>query len=438
MYPSKYLKAWSLVEKPGYLLLYSTKKGSVAMLEQEEYARFIAGRLSAELIDPLTELGMLVTDPARERQEVYAMLPEINRLNPNLNISVIVNLDCNFNCRYCYEGSLKDRIYMSQETVGQLVEFIKGRLRPGIKKVALDFYGGEPLLSLNLIKELSARLQTMLAERGVAYTFSLVTNGSLLTRKTVAELVALGLIGAKVTIDGPPANHNLFRPFKNGTASFELIVKNITDCCDLLKLAVNGNFTRDNYHSFPELLDILAAQGLSPYRLHQVTFHPVMQVSDRFSSPEFTGGCAAISEPWLTGASLYLHKEILRRGYQTHKITPSPCMVDLDEALVINHDGGIFKCVSMIGHDDYKVGDIRQGVADYAATYHLDHWRRHDQCCDCKYLPLCFGGCRYMKFQRDGEMAGVDCQRSYWDATLETLIRQQVNQGQSTGSAALC
>ena len=104
-----------------------------------------------------------------------------------------------------------------------------------------------------------------------------------------------------------------------------------------------------------------------------------MQVSDRLSSPEFTGGCAAISEPWLTGASLYLQKEILHRGYQTHKITPSPCMVDVEDALVVNHDGGIFKCVSMIGHDEYKIGDIWNGVNNYARSYHLDHWQRHDQ-----------------------------------------------------------
>ncbi len=425
---SRYLKTFTYPADPDYLLLYSTRKSSLALLPREDFVRLEQGEIIEECQESLVGLGMLVDDLEREKQQVLNMISEINQLDPGVNVSVILGLACNFNCTYCYEGSQKSARAMQGTTVARLVDFLKTRLtKAGKEKLVLDFYGGEPLLYVEIIKSICAPLKEFCQGQGIQFNFSLTTNGSLLSRETVKELLPYGLYGAKVTVDGPPSLHNVMRPFKNGAPSFDTIIANLKECCDLVKIGFGGNYTSDNYIKIPELLEIAEQEGLTPERLGNVQFHPVIQTGDKFANPEFTGGCVSVNEPWLVEAARLVRQETLKRGYKTPKMAPSLCMVDLDDALTINHDGGIYKCVAMIGHQQYRVGDIWSGIKDFSDSHCLGHWQKEERCRDCVYLPLCFGGCRYMEFQRSGNMEKVDCQKEFLDATLEEMLLQDVS-----------
>jgi uncharacterized protein len=71
------------------------------------------------------------------------------------------------------------------------------------------------------------------------------------------------------------------------------------------------------------------------------------------------------------------------------------------------------------------IGTLAAGIGDYAVSHNLDVWKK-DECLDCAYLPLCFGGCRFLKLLRDGTIDDVDCRKAYLDETLESLIRQDL------------
>ncbi|MDA8165510.1 MAG: geopeptide radical SAM maturase [Desulfobacteraceae bacterium] len=428
MKPSPYLHCFPCPDRPGYRILYSARKASLLLLEEELASRAAQGEeLPPEATTTLSRLGLVVADPEAEREAGRNLLADINRENPSLNVAVILTLACNFACRYCYEGNLKEQPRpMIGETAARLVEFLKERFAPGKKNLVLHFYGGEPLLATERIKEIAAPLQQFAQQKGANFGFSLVTNGSLLTPPIIEELKPFGLRIAKITLDGPADVHDRSRPFKSGEGSFETILGNVADCCGLVGIGIQGNYTRENYQRFPELLDLLMERGVTPDKLLQVGFGPVLQTRDQFTLADFHDGCCSANEPWLVEASIMLREEILKRGYPAPKITPSPCMVDVDHAFTVHVDGGIYQCLSFIGHREYQTGDIWQGVRDYREIYNLDHWRRHEECRDCSYLPLCFGGCRYMEFQRHGAIKGVNCQKEYWDAALGKLIQQSV------------
>lgn len=423
---SQYLKIFPHPEKEGCRLLYSTKKAALVLLPAEVVNKLSRGVFPVEHADKLIKLGILVPDHQKEKAEVFDYLQEVNRHNTGLDIAVILGLDCNFACTYCYEGSMKGKHTMSQDTAEQVVAFIQKHYVPGKKRMVLDFYGGEPLLYTEQIKYIAKHLKSFVEQRNGAFRFSLVTNGSLLTRKRVEELVPLGLSGAKITVDGPAAIHNQCRPFKSGRPSFDAIMQNVQDCHKIVKIGLGGNFTSENYQDFPALLDYMEELGLIPRDLGMVQFAPVLQTTDQYVNPEFTGGCLSSSEPWVAEATLMLREEVLKRGYKTPKLGPSPCMVDINDSLVVHFDGRIFKCVAMIGHDEFAVGDVWNGIRNYAETYHTKHWKHNDACRECVYLPMCFGGCRNMELQRSGSMAKVDCWREFYDAILEETIKQDV------------
>jgi uncharacterized protein len=426
---SGYLKSYPLPERPGQWLLYSTRKASMAIVPEQTFLHLRENRteqVPGQIISTLTDLDMLVSDPEQEKRDVLNMLPEINEANTILRISVVPGLACNFACPYCYEGKMKANRTMSDKVVEQLIAFVRQRFMPETTKLNLDFYGGEPLLYTGIIKQLASELRPFAEKQGAEFRFALVSNGSLLTPEIAEDLKKYGLYGVKVTVDGPARHHNRSRPFKSGKESFGIILENIEACCEITEININGNFTQDNYRDFPELLDHLRERGLGPEKIPNITFHPAMSIDDAVVGQEFTSGCATSSEPWLAEASLFLRDSLLQRGYKVPKMTPSPCMVDIEQAVMVNYDGTIYKCPGLIGHDEFAVGDIFSGIKDYSQSHHLDNWRIAPECQDCTYLPLCFGGCRFMQYQRTGSMAGVDCQKDFLDRTLHTLLLQQI------------
>jgi uncharacterized protein len=260
------------------------------------------------------------------------------------------------------------------------------------------------------------------------YVFSLVTNGVLLTPQTVKRLQPLGLRSAKVTLDGPKEVHDAFRPFKGGAGSFDTILRNVDDVSGLIRIQIGGNYTQDNYRKFPRLLDLLIERGLGPARIAAVKFDPVVNESSEFALPDFHDGCDSMDEPWVAGASLLLREEVLKRGYQTPKIMPSPCLMEHDDSFVVNHDGVLYKCPGLIGRQDCRTGDLLSGHGECRASHGLDDWK-NDECLACAYLPLCFGGCKYLKLVRENSMRGVNCQKKYFDRVLAELVAQDIRHG---------
>lgn len=422
---SKYIKIYPYAEKPGYLLYYSTLKASISLLK-ESILKSIADRtLSPTNQETLTRLGLIVNNRIEEKESILNYLDTMNSKNSYSNFIVVMNLDCNLSCLYCYEGTMKGKLYMSRKTADSLVDFIIRSLPPNKRNLNIDFYGGEPLLSVEIIEHISRRLKIFTIERDIKFTFTLVTNGTLLTRKVAEELASLGLKSVKITLDGLKENHNNYRPYKAGTGSFDVIVRNIKDVCEITKVGIGGNFNRENYKKFSLLLDYLINIGLTPDKISNIKFDPIMKPDVNLSPIDFRDGCESINEPWLAEAGFMLRDEILKRGFNTPRIIPAPCMIDIRDDYVINYDGSIYKCPGLIGRKDFEVWDLKSDIKDFSKSHNLDSWK-NETCLDCEYLPLCFGGCRYMKLLRDGNIYGVDCKKEYLDATLETFIKQDI------------
>ena len=341
---------------------------------------------------------------------------------------VVVNLDCNLACRYCFEGVRKGKHYLSDEVAARFVDFVKTRDYTNKDEIKIAFYGGEPLLSVDRIASISEQIKTFAEGRGMRYVFSLVTNGVLLTPQTVKRLQPLGLRSAKVTLDGPKEVHDAFRPFKGGAGSFDTILRNVDKVADRIRIQIGGNYTQDNYRKFPRLLDLLIERGLGPARIAAVKFDPVVNESSEFALPDFRDGCDSMDEPWVAGASLLLREEVLKRGYQTPKIMPSPCLMEHDDSFVVNHDGVLYKCPGLIGRQDCRTGDLLSGHGECRVSHGLDDWK-NDECLACAYLPLCFGGCKYLKLVRENSMRGVNCQKKYFDRVLAELVAQDIRHG---------
>jgi uncharacterized protein len=423
---SRYVKVYQSPLGTGYHILYSTKRASMALVRDTTLSAIEQESLPHSQQKTLLRLGMLVDDSEQELQDMVAFFDRLNEARTAFTATIVLNLDCNLACTYCYEQGVKTKEQIARSSVDAFVDYVKGLDFPRTREVAIDFYGGEPLLSIDTILYLSEKLKEAGEKLGFKYWFRLVTNGTLLTANIVERLMAVGLTGARITLDGPERLHNLARPFAGGRGSFSRIIANIKEVCELINIQIGGNYTVDTYKSFPYLLEDLMEKGVTPDRVALVKFDPVADSGRLHGAPSELGtGCISINEEWLFEASIFLREEILKKGYRTPKVTSMACVVELGGDFVLNADGVLYKCPGMLGRREFVAGTIQNGLDDYEKAYNLGHWKNLE-CLECAYLPLCFGGCRLMNLLKTGFIAGTDCRKPFFDATLESFIRQEI------------
>ena len=281
------------------------------MLKDYVLQDMLRGDVSPDIHTVLEELGLMVPSIAQEAAAMKDYMKGCDELNDKLSLVVVLNLSCNLACPYCFEGAAKGPHFMSEETENDLVNFIAGSIVDKTKEISVTFYGGEPLLSIDAITRISGRLNNLASNKGIRYSFNLVTNGTLLTSRVVQQLKPLGLIGAKVTLDGPRSTHNASRPFRSGEGSFDIIIENLKQVCRDTSIQIGGNYARSNYAEFPKLLDYLACEGLTPDVIKSVKFDPVTADNKSFALHDYADWCMSINEQWVIEASLpgYQHTD---------------------------------------------------------------------------------------------------------------------------------
>jgi uncharacterized protein len=314
---------------------------------------------------------------------------------------------------------------MNNETAQRLIDYVKQKQIAKGREVEIRFYGGEPLLALPMLRNIAEPLLAAAVANGTKFSCSLVTNGTLLTRAVIDELLPLGLTSAQVTLDGPKAIHDSQRPFVSGNGSFDLILKNIKAVYKLVTLKLGGNFTRDNYSVYPKMLDALIDAGIDPQKLDPIMFAPILPKSGKGVNHDGGNCCLPCAEPWLIEAILYLREETLKRGFKVLKPAMGACMVEFDNDLVVNWDGSLYKCPAFMGWPELSIGTLANGIKNYRHSHGLDIWQ-NDACLDCAYLPLCFGGCRLLTMLKNGVIDEVDCRKEFYDTTLERMILQNL------------
>jgi uncharacterized protein len=151
------------------------------------------------------------------------------QLNGHLKgLTLVVTDDCTLRCRYCFVrgrrtgGSVS---YMTSTTARKAVDFYFSRASHS-EKSAVFFYGGEPLLHFELIRDCVAYAESRAERRAGDFGFTITTNGTLLTEEILDFLIHKD-IGLAVSLDGPADIHDRYRTSEDGKPSHALVMGNL-------------------------------------------------------------------------------------------------------------------------------------------------------------------------------------------------------------------
>ena len=190
--------------------------------------------------------------------------------------------DCNLACKYCFaeEGEYHGRrALMSLEVGKKALDFLienSGNRR----NLEVDFFGGEPLMNFDVVKELVAYGRSKEKEYNKNFRFTLTTNGVLLNDE-IAEFLNKEMANVVLSLDGRQEVNDKMRPFRNGKGSYELIVpkfQKLADSRNQTNYYVRGTFTRDNLDFSQDVIHF-ADLGFK-----QMSIEPVVGADDDFYS----------------------------------------------------------------------------------------------------------------------------------------------------------
>jgi uncharacterized protein len=246
LYYSKKIKSY---------LLYSSLSNILIELNKKDYDTILQIKTDPELIDLKDEQNNLLIDG---RFLVESNINEINKLvlstltkrfnRSLLSLTIAPTRACNFNCPYCYE---KDRANkrMSQRVQKEIINFVKKYNE--VDSLSVVWYGGEPSLETNIIKNLSIELKKLVKN----YNAYMITNGFCLD-KLIDSIEKLYVNGLQITLDGTKETHNQTRHLKNGDGTFDKILSNIDALLARyhnLNIAIRMNINKANSDQYVPL-----------------------------------------------------------------------------------------------------------------------------------------------------------------------------------------
>lgn len=322
--------------------------------------------------------------------------------------------DCNLACRYCFaeEGEYHGRRALMTEEVGKralefLVEASGSRTN-----LEVDFFGGEPLMNFEVVKELVRYGRELEAKHNKKFRFTLTTNGVLLNDE-VMEFANREMNNVVLSIDGRKEVNDRMRPFRNGAGSYDLIVpkfKKLADSRNQTNYYVRGTFTHNNL-DFCEDVKHLAELGFQ-----QISVEPVVaRDTDSYAIREE-------DIPQILSEYDKLAEYILKRRSEGKWFNFFHFMIDLNggpcvakrlsgcgsgtEYLAVTPWGDLYPCHQFVGEEEFKMGTVFEGVTN---TKLREQFRKlnvyaKEKCKDCFARFFCSGGCAANSYKFHGRI----------------------------------
>jgi uncharacterized protein len=384
----------------GAVILYNSLTGARALLppgllEEEQLVAIEAEAWrrevplpEPELRDQLQELGFFV--PA-ETDELSIQLSRHHDIAINREVrrvTVVLTRKCNLGCNYCYQDK---ELADPRANMGRIVAHLRSQVEPG-GSLMVTWFGGEPLLRLSLIRELTDEIRPYCREVGASYTATISSNGVLLDEERVQTLLDLDVKFYQITLDGPPDIQEKRRPSLNRKPTYDTIVANVGHLLEGgARVNIKVVIDRENWQRVPELFRDLARRGL----LHRLQL-AIQETEGKFAAATYDPCFGSFEE--YTAAKMELFRVLYELGYPIAEPTQKGefCAATSPYSTIIDMSGAAFRCATEPANEVGSVGEdgkVQLTRPDYEQLFTTREGISDPLCRSCKVLPICGGGC---------------------------------------------
>lgn len=325
--------------------------------------------------------------------------------------------DCNLACKYCFAGEGEycgDRSLMSFEVGKQAFDFLIAN--SGTRKnLEVDFFGGEPLMNFEVVKQLVAYAREQEKIHNKNFRFTLTTNGVLLDEE-VMDFANKEMYNVVLSLDGRKETNDRMRVSRNGKGSYDLIVPKFKEMVKRRgdkEYYIRGTYTHYNTDFTKDILH-MADLGFT-----KLAMEPVV------ASPDAPYALKEEDLPVLFDQYEKLAAEMVRREKNGKGFTFFHYMIDLEggpciakriagcgvgtEYVAVTPWGDLYPCHQFVGDENYLLGNVFDGITneEVRSRFKMCNIYTRPQCNDCFARLYCSGGCSANSYHATGSIEGI-------------------------------
>ena len=324
---------------------------------------------------------------------------------------------CNLNCSYCFASQGKyhgERAVMSFEVGKRALDFLVEN--SGTRRnLEVDFFGGEPLLNFDVVKQLVAYARGIEKDAKKNFRFTLTTNGMLID-DDVIDFANREMHNVVLSLDGRKEIHDRFRVDYAGRGSWDTIVpkfQKLVEARGGKNYYMRGTFT----HANPDFLrDIETMLDLG---FTELSMEPVVCAADDPSALT-QDDLPVVLRQYEELADLMIRRRKAGKPFTFYHymidLTAGPCIYKRisgcgsgTEYMAVTPWGDLYPCHQFVGDEAFRLGDIWHGVTNTAVQSEFaacNVYARPD-CRDCWAKLYCSGGCAANAYHATGSVRGV-------------------------------
>ena len=370
----------------------------------ECYADITALKEQGRLFSPDTFAPMAGTLKARTAGVVKALCLHIAHT-------------CNLNCSYCFASQGKyhgERAVMSYEVGRQALDFLVAN--SGTRhNLEVDFFGGEPLMNFQVVKDLVAYARSIEEAAGKHFRFTLTTNGMLID-DDVIDFANRECSNVVLSLDGRKEIHDRFRVDHAGNGSWEKIVpkfQKLVAARGGKNYYMRGTFT----HANPDFLKDI--QVMLDLGFTELSMEPVVcAAGDPSALTE--DDLPVVEKQYEELAALMIQRSREGRPFTFYHymldLTGGPCIYKRisgcgsgTEYMAVTPWGDLYPCHQFVGEEKFRLGDIWHGVENPAVQdeFAACNVYAREECRSCWARLYCSGGCAANAYHATGSVRGV-------------------------------
>lgn len=325
--------------------------------------------------------------------------------------------DCNMCCKYCFAGEGEysgDRSLMSFEVGKRALDFLIEQ-SGSRKNLEVDFFGGEPLLNFDVVKQLVAYARSIEKEKGKNFRFTLTTNGVLLNDE-VMEWANKECYNVVLSLDGRKETNDKMRRTRNDKGTYDLILPKFQKMAkerNQQGYYIRGTYTHYNTDFANDILH------LADLGFEQLAMEPVV------TDPKMDYALQESDIPKLKDQYDLLAKEMCKRNREGKGFTFFHYMIDLEggpciykrisgcgvgtDYMAVTPWGDLYPCHQFVGDEKFLLGNVFDGVknTDIVNEFKLCNVYSREACQDCFAKLYCSGGCSANAYHTTGKITGT-------------------------------
>lgn len=444
----------------GYNIVLDVNSGSVHVVDDIVYdviplyehgsREEVISRLSGTYAKEELEEALNEVEVLKEAGELYAedtykdyVLDFKKRKTVVKALCLHIAHDCNLACKYCFaeEGEYHGRrALMSLEVGKKALDFLIAN-SGNRRNLEVDFFGGEPLMNWEVVKELVRYGRSKEAEYGKNFRFTLTTNGVLLNDE-IMEFCNKEMSNVVLSLDGRKEINDLMRPSRNGKGSYDIIVpkfQKFAESRNQTNYYVRGTFTRNNL-DFSK--DVIHYADLG---FRQMSMEPVV------ASPEEEYAIREEDVPTICEEYDKLAVEYIKRRKEGNGFNFFHFMIDLEqgpcvakrlsgcgsgtEYLAVTPWGDLYPCHQFVGEEKFLLGNVDTGITNTEVRdeFKLCNVYAKDKCKDCFARFYCSGGCAANSYKFHGSITDaydIGCEMERKRVECAIMIKAALADGQ--------